>query len=325
MLDHSIPQDMCSISGNFFVIWGALAFLGLVSILGSSAWIFQWLFVDVTFEKWQRKTNPEYPTPKKVRDEIVLMLKGVAFSTICPSLAIYLRSSNNRNLSFSQAYCTFSEENVYGIQYHLIQFMGIVLLSDLYEWFYHRLGHIYKPFWEVHRHHHIFFNPSPFSVISDEFVDQFARSLPLVVFPMLVPINMELMFATYAVFFYFYGVYLHCGHEVDWIVDAHHPILNTSYQHYVHHAKSVFKKPYHTGFFFKLWDQWAGSLYPDSKCDCITCQRRQHGKRTQEQYKKVIKPDYSILWNDASIWWGSVKNDNPHAKSTTTATTGASS
>jgi lathosterol oxidase len=308
-----IPKDMCSIGGNFFAIWGVLAFLGLVSILLSSAVVFKWLFIDITFEKWQKKTNPDYPTPKKVRDEIVLMLKGIAFSTICPTLSIYLSSHDSY---LSQAYCTFSEENIYGFQYHVAQFLGIVLVSDCYEWFYHRLGHVYKPFWEVHRHHHLFFNPSPFSVISDEFVDQFARSLPLVIFPLFVPINMELMVATYSVFFYFYGVYLHSGHEVDWILDAHHPFINTSYQHYVHHAKSVYKKPYHTGFFFKIWDQLAGSIYPDSKCDCITCQVRVNGPRTKEQFDKVVKPDYSVLWNDLSIWWGSVKNDNPHAKST---------
>ena len=69
-MDNKIPQDMCSISGNFFVIWGALAFLGLVSILGSSAWIFQWLFVDVTFEKWllqeQAESNQNDPTKQNI-------------------------------------------------------------------------------------------------------------------------------------------------------------------------------------------------------------------------------------------------------------------
>jgi lathosterol oxidase len=34
---------------------------------------------------------------------------------------------------------------------------------------------------DVHKHHHIFFNPTPFAVIADEWMDQFIRSLPMVV------------------------------------------------------------------------------------------------------------------------------------------------
>ena len=44
--------------------------------------------------------------------------------------------------------------------------------SDFYEFFYHRLGHVNFNFWQQHRHHHVFHNPSPFSVIADEWVDQ---------------------------------------------------------------------------------------------------------------------------------------------------------
>ena len=44
--------------------------------------------------------------------------------------------------------------------------------SDFYEFFYHRLGHVNFTFWQQHKHHHVFYNPSPFSVIADEWVDQ---------------------------------------------------------------------------------------------------------------------------------------------------------
>jgi hypothetical protein len=39
-------------------------------------------------------------------------------------------------------------------------------------------------------------------------------------------------------------------------------------QHYLHHAISVKNKPYHTGFFFKLWDQLFGSMYK-GECFCV--------------------------------------------------------
>ena len=48
-----------------------------------------------------------------------------------------------------------------------------------------------------------------------------------------------------------FGIYLHWGFESD-LLPADHPIMNTSFQHYAHHAISINNKPYHTGFFFKV-------------------------------------------------------------------------
>jgi Delta7-sterol 5-desaturase len=59
--------------------------------------------------------------------------------------------------------------------------------------------------WDVHKHHHVFYNPSPFAVIADEWMDQFIRATPLLFLPMITPVNMDLLFGTYAVFFYGYG------------------------------------------------------------------------------------------------------------------------
>jgi lathosterol oxidase len=54
--------------------------------------------------------------------------------------------------------------------------------------------------------------------------------------------------------------------------------------------------PLHTGFFFKLWDKLAGSVYeagPD-KCLCAKCCVAR-GERTREAFDRVEKPDYSVL------------------------------
>ena len=39
------------------------------------------------------------------------------------------------------------------------------------------------------------------------------RSLPLLVIPMLIPVNMDMLFLQYGMMFYVYGVYLHWGYE----------------------------------------------------------------------------------------------------------------
>jgi lathosterol oxidase len=80
-------------------------------------------------------------------------------------------------------------------------------------------------------------------------------------------------------------------------------VINTSFQHYVHHARSTIRKPLHTGFFFKIWDQLAGSMYqaPPEECLCVKhCIAR--GERTREAFERVVKPDYSILLRP-SYWW----------------------
>jgi sterol desaturase/sphingolipid hydroxylase (fatty acid hydroxylase superfamily) len=70
---------------------------------------------------------------------------------------------------------------------------------------YHYCGHYFTFMWDVHKHHHVFYNPSPFAVIADEWMDQFIRATPLLFLPMITPVNMDLLFGTYAVFFYGYG------------------------------------------------------------------------------------------------------------------------
>ncbi|GMH61902.1 hypothetical protein TL16_g03357 [Triparma laevis f. inornata] len=251
-------------------------------------------------EKWKWKTNPKFPSPEKVRDEIVQTAKGIYTATIPPTISIYLSQTGK-----SKAYCSgnpLTDSDHGGAMGVLIQFLLIVIVSDFWEWGYHRLGHVYPRFWNFHKHHHVFFNPSPFAVIADEYVDQFFRALPLLVFPMIVPINMDIMFFTYGAFFYAYGIYLHWGYETPYL-SAHNPIFNSAYHHYLHHAKAILGKPYHTGFFFKIWDNCvSGGVYPIEKCFCVQCEQKK-GKRSEEAFKKVVVPDYSVLLN-WRFWMG---------------------
>ena len=47
----------------------------------------------------------------------------------------------------------------------------------------------------------------------------------------------------YGLFFYTYGVYLHCGYEHSFI-SPHNGVINTSFQHYAHHARSPVCGPF---------------------------------------------------------------------------------
>lgn len=286
--------------GNFLTTWLTLTVLTFVLMMAMSGTLFYRYYYRPSFATWQRKSNPVYPKPAMVRREVLQMLKGMYTATLCPAIALHLVSSG-----WSKAYAGLGG---YSVGYLVLTFFIVWIGSDFYEFAYHRLGHTVGFWWKQHKSHHVFFNPSPFAVIADDHVDQFIRSAPLLFIPLLMPVNMDLLFFTYGAFFYAYGVYLHWGFESRW-PDAHHPWINTAFQHYVHHAKSTLNKPMHTGFFFKLWDQLFGSLYKEgpATCLCAKCATTR-GERTEAAYAAIEKPDYSVLLSP-SYWWRGGKSD----------------
>lgn len=107
------------------------------------------------------------------------------------------------------------------------------------------------------------------------------------------------------------GCYLHWGYESSW-PDAHHPVLNTAFQHYAHHARAIIGKPYHCGFFLKCWDQLFGSTY-DGPCFCVKCEKK-NGRRTREIFDTIEIPNYSKLlqlrfWMQGGVLSGALSED----------------
>eukprot|EP01135_Chromosphaera_perkinsii_P004966 Nk52_evm10s307 gene=Nk52_evmTU10s307 len=295
---------LCELSlwGNFWMTWFCLTGLAFVTLMLFSGSMFYYGYVAVTFEKWQYKSNPKFPAPSMVRMEIIQMLKGMATATMCPAFTLYLSQ-----YGLSQGYCGVEP---FGWGYLAFSFLVVWIGSDFLEFLYHRFGHTTRLGWEQHKFHHQFPNPTPFAVIADEYIDQFVRAFPLVLFPLLMPTNMDMMFFIYAVFFYSYGVYLHSGYELPY-PDAHHPWINSSFQHYLHHAVSIRNKPYHTGFFFKAWDQLFGSVYTKA-CFCAKCETAK-GERTHEKWLQVVKPDYSVLLKP-QFWFNPSESENVPSK-----------
>ena len=234
--------------------------------------------------------NPSYPSVEKVRDEIFQTLKGIIFATFCPALANWMAIHYSGSRYFS-VFCGLGDLSA---AYHLVSISALIVLSDFFFFYYHRVGHVFRPFWESHKPHHSFFNPTPFAVIADDWSDQFFRSLPLVVVPFFMPASIDLLFYMYAVCFYCYGAFLHLGHEMPWL-SAHNPLLNTSFHHYCHHAKSSMNQPFNCGFVFKVWDDLFRSQYPREKCFCVECREAKGELRTREQFDKLVIPDYGRL------------------------------
>ena len=199
----TLPYPLSAVGESFVASWAAFVSAALLAVLFTSGPLFYKYYwpSQITFEKWQYKTNPKFPSPEKVRDEIIQTLKGLGAAALAPAASVYAARHG-----WSKAYCgSAPADNPLGlssVNYHVVTCISVVLISDFWEFYYHYLGHKYKFFWEQHKHHHKFFNPSPFAVIADEFVDQFFRALPMFLFPLTFPINIDMMFFMYGVFFY---------------------------------------------------------------------------------------------------------------------------
>lgn len=189
----------------------------------------------------------------------------------------------------------------------VISFIAIFLVSDLFQWFYHYLSHTIESMWGNHKHHHRYFNPTPFGVLADEPIDHLIRATPMVVIPLIIPCNLDLLFFVYLSFFYIYGILLHWGYEFNFGCASQQNFLFTPYEHNLHHNVSTRNKCYHAGFFLKLWDQLAGTEYR-GLCKCAHCSPKA-GKRSQQAFNNIIIPDYSVLLSP-QFW---IHNDVSHS------------
>jgi lathosterol oxidase len=176
----------CKLGNNFFLTWLMLTVLAFIVLMIFSSLIFHKYYVKISYEKWLKKSNPKYPSAENVRMEILLMLKGILSGTFCPSLTLHLMSKNQL-----KGYCGIGE---YGWKYLFISFFISWFLVDLFEFLYHRMGHTIDLFWNIHKSHHQFYNPTPFSVIAEDYIDQVVGASPLFILPLIVPINIDLLF-----------------------------------------------------------------------------------------------------------------------------------
>ena len=175
-----------SFGNNFFSTWFTLSVIAFVVLIIFSSGIFYYSYVKITFDKWLKKSNPKYPSADSVRMEIILMLKGICAGTLCPALTLHFMSKQKL-----KGYCGIDQ---YGSSYLIISFFVSWLFVDLFEFLYHRLGHTFDVFWNIHKSHHQFYNPTPFAVIAEDYIDQIVGASPLFLLPVIVPINIDLLF-----------------------------------------------------------------------------------------------------------------------------------
>lgn len=227
-----------TISSRYFVL-AILAFA-----------IFYWWFPRHFL---RRKIQPRFPRLSAYwRDVGFSLISMLIFSSMSYVCIVWLRPYNR------MLYSNFAEV---GWRWHLLSFVWLFFLHDL--WFYciHRLMHQPWLFRRVHLVHHLSTNPSPFTAYAFHPLEAVLEAgiIPLAAF--LLPVHLYL-FGLFMLFQIVYNVYGHLGYELypRWI--ARHWLgrwINTGVAHNQHHQ--YFKGNY--GLYTLIWDRLFGTVRPD--------------------------------------------------------------
>lgn len=285
------------LGGDFLWTFAVICVLEYSFSMLMKAWLFARFYVQPSYDQWRRKTVPGFPTPRSVRQEILTYLCGA-----WPMCLMAATSFHMARHGMSMAYTGLGG---YGACYMLLTVVVVTLFSDLFEYFEHWLGHAWPLYARaIHGDHHAHYNPSPFAGNSDSIPQCFFRSIPCVLIPLLMPVNLDVMFAVRLILCptCWSTGYLHCGFEFEG-QDNHFnsTLFFTNYHHNIHHTKSRGKNMYNLGAWLQVWDRAFGTLY-DGECTCAECQCKQ-GARSVEAWETLKKPDYSVLL-EPSFWWG---------------------
>ncbi|EEB08360.1 C-5 sterol desaturase Erg32 [Schizosaccharomyces japonicus yFS275] len=147
---------------------------------------------------------------------------------------------------YSQCYDRLDE---YGYTYLICSVVMFLLFSDFAIYWIHRALHhrlLYAP---LHKLHHKWVIPTPFSSHAFNFLDGYAQSLPYHIFPFLFPLNKYL----YLFLFGFVNLWTVLIHDGEYL--SNNAIVNGSAHHAVHHM--YFN--YNYGQFFTLFDRLGSS------------------------------------------------------------------
>jgi len=268
--------------GALWLVTSLGIFLLLVGLFCGS--VFVYFYHQTSYEKWLRKSNKNFPSVEAVRTEILGSIGACMVFSVYFLLPLYLPLKGYRIAGY------FDLRN--GVWHEVKVIMLLTVALDYLHWLFHHLQHTWARWYNSHKYHHRFFNPTPFSAFADNWDDVIFLSAQTLT-PLFIPQNVFIAHASQFLFFATYSIYLHAG----FCDHPHQKVFNTGYFHFLHHKKSVGKDHFHSGYFLQLWDRLAGTCVDyEERCECPECDAKA-GNRTREHYEAIVKPDYSRLFD----------------------------
>lgn len=214
------------------------------------AGVFFLIFYIFKKKKWSyKKIQQRFPVKKDYAREI-----GYSMLTIVIFIIVAMIVFVSPLRQYTQIYREFSD---YGWGYFTLSFFMIILLHDTYFYWMHRMIHHPKLFKNVHRVHHLSYNPSPWAAFAFHPLEAILEAFIIIIVVFLFPVHRFAIIA-FIFFMMIYNVYGHLGYELFPKNANKHRILkwfNTSINHNQHHqyARSNY------GLYFRWWDEWMGT------------------------------------------------------------------
>lgn len=178
----------------------------------------------------------------QIRLEIAQTLRSIPFMSLITAPVFVLEVRG-----YSKLYDTFDEGP--GLWYDILQFPLFIAFTDFWIYWIHRGLHHPSVYKTLHKPHHKWIMPTPFSSHAFHPLDGFAQSIPYHVYPFLFPLQK----VASVVLFIGVNIWTVLIHDGEYLTD--NPIINGAACHSLHHSK--FEVNY--GQFFTFLDRLCGS------------------------------------------------------------------
>lgn len=255
---------------SFPLLWGSLAAIGVSWYLLICGGLYLLLHRSSYAETARRfKTQLQPTRPSQVRGEIKdgVLSMTLTMGSVAVAFWCYYHGYN-------RMYASPSEYPLWAIP---LSVLGVFLVMEVFEWWFHWACHRNNLLWTIHKHHHRYSNPTPFGVMADQPLDMFIKSSPIFWIPFLFPVWDVALIGTFATMNFLYGTYLHAGFDPPWMPSPHSRYMLSAWHHNVHHAGSL---EHNYGFFTGFMDIAFGTRLTPSDLSarkpgyrCTECRR----------------------------------------------------
>ncbi len=204
----------------------------------------------LVFFIWKRqyvesaKIQQKYPDNKQIKRELFYSFIFLLMAGTSVTLIVWLNKHG-----YTRAYKPIDK---YGWGYYFASFFLMILVHDTYFYWTHRLMHWKVIFIHVHKLHHEFTNPTPFTSYAFNPIEGAIQLGVLYVIVFTIPHHSSVVTAFFG-YALIVNLVFHTGYEFlpKWFV-KHWALkwINTSVHHNLHHQnlKSNF------GYYFNFWD-----------------------------------------------------------------------
>jgi len=190
------------------------------------------------------------------RYNVTTMLQEIKWSSLtiivgCFFMAVFTLSFKNGK--------TMLYDNIdqYGWGYYLFSVVLIWVFNDAWMYWTHRFLHHPWAFAHIHKVHHRFFAPTPFSTMAFHPAEAAVQFLP-VPLAKFVPLHTN-TFMCFMVILLLISITEHLGYRIG-IYEKISAVISTPIHHDLHHA--LYRCNY--GVYFTFWDRAMGTYVPES-------------------------------------------------------------